>query len=251
MRFAMTEIWLIDLERSAPALAQIDGERSLLDAHDRRRALAVKDPDDRRQRLAAYTALRLLIERAAGPAARRPFVAAAGGKPRLAEGGVAFSLSHVAGYALIGLARGEIGVDLERERPLRLSARRRDELIAAAEALAGTRISAASADACLLQAWCRLEAFAKASGKGIGCVLSELGLRSGRSRTLPEVRAAARQVGESCLAVRDITLPPMPRGPTLYAAAALEKPRRLQCALLAHDRAGLERVMLHRPAGRR
>jgi 4'-phosphopantetheinyl transferase len=166
----MTEIWLLDVVRSGRALAESERDAPRLTPEDRRRANSLRDPRDRRERLATLTALRLLLERHADPhAARQPFVTGPAGKPALPGGRIQFSLSHVEGYALIGLTRsGSIGVDLERERPLRLSARRREELIAAAKGLAGKPLAGASPDACFLQAWCRIEAFAKAHGGGIG-----------------------------------------------------------------------------------
>ena len=141
---AMTEIWLIDLQRSAPALAELERATPRLTPRDRSRARAVKNAADRRQRIAVTTALRILLERLAGPhSARQPFVTGPAGKPALADRSLQFSLSHVEGYALIGLTRaGDIGVDLERDRPLRLSERRRAELIAAATGLAGKPLAA-------------------------------------------------------------------------------------------------------------
>ena len=94
------------------------------DATDRRRARAVKNPpiavsaSPSRPRCASCSS--------AWPdphSARQPFVTGPAGKPALADRSLQFSLSHVEGYALIGLTRaGDIGVDLERDRPLRLSA---------------------------------------------------------------------------------------------------------------------------------
>ena len=237
----MTEIWLVDVERTAPALAELEREVPRLTAQDRRRALAVKDPHERKERLAIYIALRVLLERVAGArAGRQPFIRSAAGKPGLAASSVKFSLSHIEGYALIGLARsGEIGVDLERERPLWISTRRRDELIAVAEGLAGRRLPGRSEDARFLQAWSRLEAFAKAHGQGIGRTLSDLGLRSGRTRSLAELEAAATCCARDAgLTVRDI-----PLDPGLFAAAALERAGRLQPAWLPADRTGLERLL--------
>jgi 4'-phosphopantetheinyl transferase len=231
----------VDVERTAPALAELERDTPRLTAQDRRRALAIKDPNEQQQRLAVYTALRVLLERMAGArAGRQPFIRSASGKPRLAASSVKFSLSHIEGYALIGLTRsGEIGVDLERERPLRISPRRRDELIAVAEGLAGRHLSGRSEVARFLQAWSRLEAFAKAQGQGIGSTLADLGLRSGRARSLTELEAAATCCARDAgLTVRDI-----PLDPGLYAAAALEKAGRLQPAWLPADRAGLERLL--------
>ena len=119
------------------------------------------------------------------------------GKPRLAAGGPAFSLSHTDGMALIGVARaGAIGVDLETARTLRMSSRRREEILAAAAGLAAGRRRGSCRDEALLRAWCRLEAFAKARGEGLSHVLGELGLREAGGRQLAgsQIAAAARRL---------------------------------------------------------
>ncbi len=230
----MTEIWLIDLQRSAPALAELERATPRLTPRDRSRARAVKNPADRRQRIAITTALRILLERLAGPrSARQPFVTGPAGKPALADRSLQFSLSHIEGYALIGLTRaGEIGVDLERDRPLRLSERRRAELMAAATGLAGQplarqahqTLAGPAPDAAFLQAWCRLEAFAKARGLGIGRTLADLGLRNGQPRTPAEIEVACRHAARAAqLTVRDL---PLGRG--LYAAIAINSAARLR-----------------------
>jgi 4'-phosphopantetheinyl transferase len=246
----MTEIWLLDVARSGPALAELERDAPRLTAEDRRRANCLKDPRDGRERLATLTALRLLLERFTDAhAARQPFVAGPAGKPALPGGKIQFSLSHIEGYALIGLTRsGTIGVDLERERPLRLSTRRRTDLIAAAKGLAGRPLAGASPDACFLQAWCRIEAFAKAHGGGIGRTLADLGLRSGTPRTPADIEATARRSARDAgLIVRDV-----PLGDGLYAAIALEKAARLRPQTLPPDRIGLERLLTpHLPSRRR
>jgi phosphopantetheinyl transferase len=248
-RHGMTEIWLIDMQRSAPVLAELEREAPRLTPQDRRRTSAIQDPHKRHERIAIATALRILLERMAGPqAAKAPFAAGAAGKPRLADGSVQFSLSHIEGYALIGLSRaGKIGVDLERNRPLRMSERRRAELMAAAEGLAG-RLAGTSPDARFLLAWCRLEAFAKACGHGLGRTLADLSLRSGRQRTSAEIEAAARAaVRAAGLTVRDIELEAC-----LYAAVALGSVARVQPKRFPADRADIERLLVpSRPVRRR
>ena len=246
----MTELWLVDLQRSAAALAAVEAATPRLTAQDRRRAQALADPRARAERLTLAIALRLLIARVAGPEpARRTFGTGPGGKPRL-MGPLDFSVSHVHGYGLIGVTiGGSIGVDLERERPLRLSVRRRQELIAAAEGLAGAPLADASPADRFLQAWCRIEAFAKARGSGLGRTLADLGLRSGRPRTPADVAAAARsQAREARLAVGDLTIPKWRHAPCLYAAVARSGSARTQPAWLPADRPGLERLLV-RSAG--
>src|SRR5262245_40728904 len=119
----MTELWLVDLEAAAPALEALERATPRLAPEDRASALRVRNLAARRQRLAAYTALRILLERWIGPRARRQaFARSPEGKPRLAARQTAFSLAHIDGLALIGVApEGTIGVDLERARSLAMS----------------------------------------------------------------------------------------------------------------------------------
>jgi 4'-phosphopantetheinyl transferase len=246
---AMTEIWLIDLERAGPALAELERDAPRLTPRDRSRARAIKSPADSRRRIAATTALRVLLERLAGPrSARLPFVTGPAGKPALADRSVRFSLSHIGGYALIGLTRaGEIGIDLERERPLRISERRRTELIAAATGLAGKPPPGPSPDARFLHAWCRLEAFAKARGLGIGRTLADLGLRSAQQRAPDDIEVACRQAArEAGLTVRDL-----PLGRDLYAAIAMENAARPRPQAFPTARAGIDRLLARRSPPRR
>jgi 4'-phosphopantetheinyl transferase len=127
----MTELWLVDLEAAAPALEALERDLPRLSGDDRARALRPNDARERRHRLAAYTGLRIVLERVEGAEVRgQRFVRGPGGKPGLPAGGATvFSLSHTDGLALIGVARGgTIGVDLERTRTLRMSSRRREEI---------------------------------------------------------------------------------------------------------------------------
>jgi 4'-phosphopantetheinyl transferase len=217
----MTELWLVDLERAAPVLEAIEQAEPRLSADDRARTHQLADPRERRHRLAAYVALRIALERIAGPQQVRgiAFVRFGGGKPRLA-GQVEFSLSHNGGTALIGVTgRGYIGVDLESQRPVRVSLLRRQLIVAAGDGLAGAPLASAS-DAAFLQAWSRLEAFAKAKGRGLARLLEDVGVRGEGSHAVTPARveaAARRMITEACLAVHDLEL-----RPDLYGAVAAE-----------------------------
>jgi 4'-phosphopantetheinyl transferase len=220
----MTELWLVDLEAAAPALQALERVTARLADEDRARALRVRDARERRQRVTAYIALRVLLERMAGPAVRgQAFVRGSAGKPHLATGAATFSLSHTGGLALIGVApAGAIGVDLERARRLGMSARRREHILAVGSGLAAMSSIKPDADDALLRAWCRLEAFAKAHGQGVARVLEEVGVRGVRRRTPTpgDVEAAARALARKAgLLVRDLR---MPSG--LFAAVAATGP---------------------------
>jgi phosphopantetheinyl transferase len=241
---ARIELWHVDLARCAPALEELERATPRLADDDRERAGAIRDEAARRERIAAYSALRILIERAVGAGARRrPLVRDRGGAPRLAGGGARFSLSHVSGFALIGLAAAlPIGVDVERTRPVRVSQRRREEICAVAVGIGGTPLPGPDPDLAMVQAWVRLEAFTKARGLPLIGTLTDLGLR-GACHTRPSLarlQAAARQLAQQAnLTVADVSLPS-----GLQGAGAVGSGGRLPRPLdLPADRGNLERLL--------
>jgi 4'-phosphopantetheinyl transferase len=235
----MIELWLVDLEAAGPALEALERDLPRLSNDDRTRALRPNDARERRHRMAAYMGLRLVLERVGGDEVRgQRFVRGPGGKPRLGAGSPAFSLSHTAGLALIGVTHaGTIGVDLERARPLEMSRRRREEILAVAAGLASEPAGDPMNDEALLGAWCRLEAFAKARGEGLSHLLGELGLRKAAGRQLGhgQIAEAARHL--LCHAGVEIADVKLPRG--LYGAVAAAglpqtpRPRRFPADLAA------------------
>jgi 4'-phosphopantetheinyl transferase len=219
----MPELWLVDLQEAAGALEALERDMRLLSADDRQRTLRLRDPGERRQRRAAYIALRIVLARTAGRGVKTiRLLRPAGGKPRLAAAGATFSLSHTQGFALIAVGRrGAIGVDVESVRPIRMSARRRAEIAAAGQGLSPAPLAGQDDDGVFLRAWVRLEAFAKAEGRGVARVLADLGLRAvaGRKLALPGVEAAMlRQALASGVKVVDVMLPP-----GLFGALALPR----------------------------
>ncbi len=187
---------------------------------DRQNASTMADAKAAAQWLAAHIALRLLLERAVGARWRgMPFVRGVGIRPYLQGAPVAFSLSHVAGLALIALApNGDIGIDLERLRPVHVRPPRRGLIETAGAALDPGEALPNDADAKFLQAWVRLEAFAKAQGGGIGRLLTQLGIVGGRDierEDLLRAVEAARERAEAN-AVHDLDL-----GQGLFGAVAL------------------------------
>ena len=216
----MTELWLVDLKEAAPVLEALERETPRLSDDDRRRALCLRDAEDRRLRLAAYGALRIALERWGGERVRRTaYQRNRSGSPSLA-GMPAFSLSHADNLALIGVTPSRaIGVDLERERRVRVSARRRQEILAAGAGLCGA-LHGPPVDRNFLQAWVRLEAYAKAQRESLGRVLDDLQLRAPgrRALSLADIEAGARrQARRRALRVVDLAMPA-----NLLGAAALE-----------------------------
>ena len=219
----IVELWLVDLDACAPALQAIERAIPRLSPDDRRRAAALADPREAARRRAAYTALRIAIERLAGPAVRaRPFTRDDSGKPTLPDSGVAFSLAHTNELALIGVTRlATIGVDLEKTRPFRMSPRHLNDIRAAGAGL-GREPLPRRAEHAFLQAWARIEAFTKARGHTLLHTLADLGLRN-RPQHPPspgETQTTARRlVRTSGLHVTDIKLPR-----DLHGAVALPHP---------------------------
>jgi 4'-phosphopantetheinyl transferase len=219
--FAGTELWLADLASCGPALQAIEEARSLLPpecaAWDRNRRLA-------------HIALRLLIARSGTNARGLPFAVSNAGKPSL-PGAAHFSLSHTGDYALIGLSRaGPLGVDVEIEgRTVRMSEERRERLRAAGARLAIGPLAPGAAG--LLQAFVRMEAFAKAEGSGLARLLGTLGVLGRGTSTAANPDLAAFAVGDLRLGHGLIGAVALPRG------VPAPKP-----ALLPADRAEIERV---------
>lgn len=139
--------------------------------------------DDARTWRAAHIALRIALEHETGPAIRCvAYDIEPNGKPVLKRGSAMmaipqFSLAHAASTALIAISTsGPVGVDLEVARELTISDDRRARIENAARSLAPDAPLPDDADARFLQCWVRLEAVAKATGLGIGKVLTEAGV---------------------------------------------------------------------------
>lgn len=221
------------MERRTPRLSDADRDRASAFTGTR-----VAD-----EWIATHVALRLLLERAAGPQWRRAtLVRTSKGKPRLDGAPVSFSLSHAPGVALIGLAgEGAIGVDIERWRTVRVGAARRARIEEAGAALDTAVPLPAAGEARFLQAWVRLEALAKADGCGIGRLLTRLGIvgsRSGGESACDSASSAIAALREAA-EVRDVAV-----GEGLFAAAAFASgPATADVAWLPVTLEGLEKLV--------
>lgn len=194
-------------ERATPRLS--DDQRTRFDDMTRR-----GNKDAALWRI-AHIALRIALERFAGIGIREvAYAIDPGGRPRLAAAdGLMpcphFNLSHTGGYALIAVSHaGPVGIDLEVERTLSISSDRRQRIEAAAVRLLPDQLLPTAPDARFLQAWVRLEAAAKASGQGIGQILTEAGVIAG----------AGSARGMQALSIHPVRDLMMPSG--FYAAIA-------------------------------
>lgn len=203
------ELWLIDLEAAGQALEELESALPRLPG-----GLDTPAAGHKRH---AHIALRILLERVHGRGAvhRVPFVRSHRGKPVLPEISGDFSLAHTAHFALAGInPGGPIGVDLEQLRQLAMSAARQEAIVRAASRLGAVAPSSEALGT--LQAWTRLEALAKADGRGIGWALEVFGARvrgTAAEEVTPEGAALLQK-----LAVTDIEA-----GPGLHASVALPR----------------------------
>lgn len=159
-RIAGVDLWRIDLDAAS---AGADG---LLSAEERARAARFVFERDRRRFAGGRAALRrLLAGYGGGRAGALALGARPGGKPFLADG-PPFNLSHSAEAGLLAVGgEREVGVDLERIRPLE------DLAALAASALAPAEQAAWRAGGgdgpAFLRIWTRKEAALKALGVGL------------------------------------------------------------------------------------
>ena len=219
-----------DLERGTPRLSSADIARA---------EAMTADGGLRRDWRASHIALRILIERWLGPEVRaKPFSIRPGGRPELDGAPISFSLSHTGGLALIALASvGPIGADLERLRRIGIDGPRRAGLIEEARRMApDLAFAEAGDDARFLQAWVRLEAVAKASGEGMGRVLTAAGV-FGSKPDQPARRAASQ--APAAFSVRALHA-----GEGVFAAVAAPKlPATLEIVPFPADDLGLSAVL--------
>jgi phosphopantetheinyl transferase len=133
---------------------------------------------------------------------RRPFDLTAHGEPSWPDVPFVFSQSDAGPHLLVGVSsRGRIGVDLEQARTFAMSEARQGRVIAAAQRLGG---GAEPKPLSLLQAWTRIEAFAKARGPSLARVLTELGLIGVAAGSEIDSKAASIAAG-SGLQVHDLS----------------------------------------------
>lgn len=146
---------------------------------DHRRLKRIRDREERSRRAATYIALRILVAELLGRRhARAAMVRPLGGKPRLAGVPISFNLSHSGSFALIGLARrGRVGVDMEEARTLPMAPKHRSRIVEAGRVIGSDRDLTPERDVDVIQAWTRLEAFSKATGRGINRTLADFDIR--------------------------------------------------------------------------
>lgn len=193
------EIWFVDVAKSGAALQTWEQRTQALDTATKARLEAIQSEEDRATRFAVHCGLRVLIGRSGGPHWHsKPLHYASSGRPSLPGLGCAFSLSHSSGAGLVAISSShDIGVDLEvRDRAITMSRARQRAIIAMVQRLQSPPEQRDnSRDLTFLSAWVRLEAYAKATGIGLGPLLTQAlaGLRSTQHQMPASENPAADQ----------------------------------------------------------
>lgn len=164
------ELWRIDLDQYIPAAA-----RARLSADEMTRARRFVFEQDRHRYIAAHAALRQLLGRNHRAADELPhFVTGRFGKPALAPASerLHFNLSHSQGSGLVALStRHELGVDIERVRPMPDALALAEAYFSPAERAALAACPEAQRDRAFFVCWTRKEACLKAVGIGLHLAL--------------------------------------------------------------------------------
>ena len=214
-------VWLEWIDATPEA-----ADDAILDDEERARARAFRFARDRRRFVSRRTFLRRTLAGYVGVApAELRYRTSAAGKPRLADrDDVAFSTSHADGLAIVAIARtGEVGVDIERVRPMPNALELAERLFSVREHEHLRSIPASTRSEAFLRLWTRKEAYVKLAGVGLGMRLDTFDvLGDGEGHVLVDrnesVRAPAR--------LRPLNLPAGSVGSVAFTSerVALEPP---------------------------
>jgi len=191
--FGAVHCWRVALDLPDAVIERL---RETLTPAERRRAAALCSGLGGRRFVAAHGALRELLGHYLGLAPGLVgFTRGAQGRPELAAGGrLRFSLSRTDGLALVAIAaQAEVGVDVERLRPVAESASISDRFFAVSEADALAALPPSRRDAAFLGCWTRKEAYLKALGCGLSAPLDGFSLPLPGQAACEELRVAARR----------------------------------------------------------
>ena len=157
-------LWTASLHAPDDCVAAM---RALLSQDELDRAGRFHFEKDRTAFILARGFLRTMLGRYLGGEVR--FVYGSHGKPALDRAGPSFNLSHTDGLAMLGLTlEGEIGVDVERIRPME------DREAIAERYFSPSEYGQVLSDEVFFQCWTRKEAYIKAVGGGLSIPLKSI-----------------------------------------------------------------------------
>jgi 4'-phosphopantetheinyl transferase len=174
---AVVHVWATNLDVSASALQSI---AETLSRNESERAARFHFERDRNR----YIAGRGLLREALGnylkmPPAEVPLVYGPNGKPLLQTASnrttIHFNLAHSQNLALLAVTyAGQVGVDVERLRPLSDANELVNRFFSARESAAFESVPEAQKPTAFFNLWTRKEAWLKATGEGIGHLLNKV-----------------------------------------------------------------------------
>ena len=202
----------------------LEDARSVLSDDERKRAARFLRHGDRVRFIAARCLLRRTLAEALDARPERlAFAYGAHGKPALAASfdasGLRFNLSHSGGRALLAVARGrDVGVDLERIRPVRFGPKIARRFFSDGEQRTLDGFTGSAWDEEFFRCWTRKEAFIKAVGDGLSFPLKSFSVPMAR-----EAEAEAVQVHDGSRTSRRWILSAVDAGPGFLAAIVAER----------------------------
>jgi 4'-phosphopantetheinyl transferase len=206
-----------------PSLAAQEASlAALLSADEGARRARFLVPSERQRYALSRGVLRKLMAAYTGlPPEQLAFAYGPQGKPlpagRLADAGLEFNLAHSGELAVYAVTRGRrVGVDVERARDVPEAGQIAARHFAAEEQAAWERLAPEKRLAAFFRIWTRREAFAKATGKGLG---------EGWAAFAVSVEAAAPRlwhIGGDAAAAGEWTLCDLTLPESYYGAVAAE-----------------------------
>ncbi len=169
-------VWCVDLDRPAAVVEQLAG---CLSSDERRRSQRFMREADRRRFLVSHAALRSILGIYLDvPGGDVEIALSPTGKPELAshlaQNGLQFNLSHSEEIALVAVSfNREVGIDVERIRPLGEMESIVERDFAAAERDAWLGLPDDQRIAAFFRCWTRKEAYLKARGVGLSLGLDQ------------------------------------------------------------------------------
>lgn len=160
------DVWQASLDRTEPELSAL---RQVLSDDERDRAARFRFERDRTRYITGRGLLRLLLGAYTGQPARRiAFAYGTFDKPRLAQPGPEFNLSHSGSVALFAFSRAlELGIDVELEADDFDRLAIADRFFSPSEVAVLRALPEAAQPRAFLRCWTRKEAFIKARGDGL------------------------------------------------------------------------------------
>jgi 4'-phosphopantetheinyl transferase len=176
------DLWTWPLEAPRGETAALE---AVLSADERRRAASFVFAQDRRRFIVGRGRLRQVLSRyVALPPEALCFCYGAHGKPALSPSRSApcFNLSHSAGLAALAIAACDVGLDIEKVRPIDSAIAER--FFSASENAALRDLRGAEWRDAFYRCWTRKEAVAKALGRGLSLRLAAFDVSVARSAPL-------------------------------------------------------------------